>query len=257
MKKTSIFLLTILAVTMLTSCIGDDDPPVNKFTFPTLINNRVINGDEVYFSQTNANVELNYTDMTIQFNANYKDASGQTQNISTPVMTITSMGNSSICKFGPSEAGIEGFIDVGSRMMWYHFTDGDHAVFTCNQPLYCYNTTTVTNPDNGNEYKNELSEYQFIIDEKGETCDMWISYFTPNIVGTIMAEKIKYTGLTVTPTTTGYTITASKTESNMNGYYTITDAEFMLNDQGLLLDGSFKCSDLDFKVSGRLYPSFQ
>ena len=67
MKKSLIYIFAVLAAVMFTSC-SDNDEPVNKQTVSMTINNRAIDGDQVVFSQANAKVEMNYTDMEIQIN---------------------------------------------------------------------------------------------------------------------------------------------------------------------------------------------
>ena len=52
----------------------------------------------------------------------------------------------------------------------------------------------------------------------------------------------------------GYTITADEAESSYRGFYTITDLDIELDTQGLIIGGSFKCSDLDFTLDGRMFP---
>lgn len=249
---------------MLTAC-GDSDDPVNIQTFGMLTSNRALSGDNVLYSQGSAYVELNYTDMTVQLKSTYKDAAGQAQEISTPALSLNNVSNTAIYKFSQPAANLEGSIDFSTSMMWYKFDDGNATIYTTgllsytsvSPLLYAYATTTVTNPDNSNNISHEKSAYLFTFDAKGESGSLTIINFIPNISGTIQASQIKYDGLSVTPTATGYNITASKAESGTTGYYTITDLEFKLDNQCRMIDGSFKCNDLDFTIAGYLFPSSQ
>ena len=260
MKKLSLLLLSLLAVVMFTAC-GNDDEPVNKQNVTMVINNRAIDGDNVVFSQGSANVELNYTDMFIKFTADYKDANGQSHSLTTPDMKMTAV-SSTVYTFNniasSTYTGIDalaGYIDLASGMMWFSFDDGTSHVVTTTQLLYAYTTTSITNPETGNHYSHEQSAYLFALDTRGETCVMKISNFAPNVVGSVQASEIQYDGLTVTPTTTGYVITADEVESSYKGFYNITDVNFILDSQGQVISGSFKCNNLDFAITGKAFPN--
>lgn len=260
MKKLSILFFSMLAVMLFTACTDNDDP-VNKQTFTSTINTRAIDGTDVVFSQGTAKAEVNFTDMTMQFTSNYKDTDGQSRSLTTPTMKMTSY-NGTVYHFDGSNSqtmgsvdALSGYFDMATGMLWYSFTDNGNTIVTTSHLLYAYSTTTVTNPDNGNHYSHKMSAYLFSLDARGEKCVMRVSNFTPNIAGAIEAEELQYDGLTVTPTATGYTITANQVESSMRGFYTITDLNITLNSQCRVISGSFKCEDLNFTVTGDLFPS--
>ena len=260
MKKLSYLLLSLLAVALLTAC-NDSDEPQRKQSLELPISSRAIEGDNVVFSKGVAKVEIDYTDMIIQFTADYKDANGQSRTITTPVMPLT-MVSSSVYEFvaatqpiGSDVESLGGYIDFATDVMWYSIHTSSMEVVSIYHLRYAYTTTTVTNPDNGNHYDSNLSAYLFDIDANGETCKMGIINFSPNISGTVEAAEIVYQDLTVTPTVTGYTISADEAESSFRGYYTITDLHFDITSQGQIINGSFKCKDLEFKVSGSMFPS--
>lgn len=263
MKKLSFLLLSLLAVTMLTAC-GNDDEPENKQIVTMTINSRAIDGDQVVFSQGTAKVELNYTDMLINFTADYKDADGVSRSITTPDMKMTATGSSSVYEFvssptsqgvgGVSSAGVGGYIDMATGMTWFTINSGSDEVVCTTQLLYAYSTTTMTNPDNGNHGSHQQSAYLFALDARGETCIMKVSNFVASLNnGAVDAAEVQYDGLTVTPTATGYRITADEVESNYNGFYTLTDVDFTLSSQCMVINGSFKCNGLEYTVSGGLF----
>lgn len=256
MKKLSFFLLSLLAVTLFTSC-NKEDETVSKQSYTSTINCRAIDGENVVFSQNTAKVELNYTDLTIQFTVDYRDASGAIHNLTTPAMKMTQKSGM-IYSFnhagGAQQAGsLEGYINLSTGLMWYTLNNGDQQIVSTTHLLYSFVPTTVTNPDNGYSYNHQQSEYLFAPDAKGETCVMSISNFIPNIAGTVEVSKIDYSGLKLTPTATGYVITASEVEpTNFHGNYVISDLNITLDSQCRLIDGSFKCKDLEFKIAGNL-----
>lgn len=252
MKKLSFMLLALLAVTLFTAC-GNDDEPVNKQTVSMAINNRAIAGDQVVFSQANATVEMNYTDMTIQITTEYNDATELPHSIATPAMKLTNEGGT-VYSFGKGTSEITGYIDFATGMTWFIINDNFGPVICSSQLLYAYSTTSVTDPDNGNHFSHEHSAYLFILDAKCEKCIMKVSNFIPNIAGSVEAGEIQFNDLTVTPTATGYTITAAEAEAN-NKNYTITDLNINLNDQCQFINGSFKCRDFDFSITGKLFPT--
>ena len=257
MKKLSFLLLSLLAVTMFTAC-GNDDEPVNKQTVSATFNCRAYDGDDVVFSQSTAKVELNYTDMTIQITTDFKDTDGMSHTLTTQEMRMDQRTGSIYSFHEMTDLGSpSGFIDLSTGMMTLTFMpeDGNTGYYCTTHLLYAYVTTYVTNPDNGLNFNHEQSAYLFAPNSKGETCTMKISNFIPNTAGSIEVSELQYDGLTMTPTAYGYIITASEVEpTNFNGNYIITDLNVNLTSQGNVIDGSFKCKDLEFRVTGSLFP---
>ena len=143
---------------------------------------------------------------------------------------------------------------MSTGVIWFHFAHNSTTQVYCSYyPMYAYMTTKISNPDNGFVYNHERSAYMFVLDARGETCEMHISNFAPNVTGTIMQGEISYKNLKVEPTSWGYKITANEAESSVKGNYTITDLNINLNDQGLIIDGSFKCADLEFNLTGKMF----
>ena len=266
MKKLSVLFVSLLVVTVFTACNNNDDSS-NTQTFTMTINSRAIDGDDVVFSQGTGKADLDYTNMLIKFNGDYKDANGLSHTFATPDMKMTGT-NTAVRHFTNVASstytgieGLDGYIDFSTGMMWYTFEVGGVKVVSTSCLLYAYTmlyayvTTTITNPDNGNHSSHDHSAYLFGIDTKGETCTMLISNFIPTIGGSVQANEIQYKNLTMTPTATGYTITAAEAESSYRGFYTITDLNVNLNDQGRVIEGSFKCNGLEFTISGKMFPN--
>jgi len=254
MKKLSVLILSLLAITLFTSC-SDNDEPVNKQTVSSTINSRAISGEDVIFSQGTAKVEINFTDMTIQFAYDYKGIDEMTHTLTTPVMKLT-MKSGSIYSFKSSDAkGPQGNIDLATGMMSFSFTlDGDANVYSTTHLLYAYTNTKITNPDNGFTYDHNQSAYLFALDASGESCVMKISNFSPNTAGAVEAAEIQYNGLNVTPTTQGYIITAPEVSPvGYTGFYIITDLNVILDSQCNTIGGTFKCNDLEFNITGNMF----
>ena len=253
MKKLSFILLALLTVTLFTAC-GNDDEPVNKQTVSMTVNNRAINGDQVVFSQANATVEIIYTDMEIQFSTEYKDISEQSHSITTPTMALTNVGGT-VYSFVQGSGEITGYIDFATGMTWFIINDNASPVICTSQLLYAYSATEMTNPDpeNGYHVSHRQSAYLFALDSRGETCVLRISNFISNMNGAVDAPEVQYNGLSVTPTVTGYKITADEAESNYTGFYKLTDVDFTLDNQCMVINGTFKCNGLVYQVSGGLF----
>ena len=264
MKKLSFLLLSLLAVTMFSACNDNNDEPVNKQTIAASFNCRAYDGNEVVFSQNTGKVELNYTDMTIQITANYKDTDGTSHALTTGVMGLEHRSGYLYSFHELTDLGSpSGYIDLSTGMMWLTFTPElgstayyctSHLVYN-NTIAYYYSTTYITNPDNGFNYNHEKSAYLFVPNAKGETCTMVIFNFIPNTAGSIEVSEIQYDGLQMTVTPDGYTITASEVEpTNYKGTYIITDLNITLTHQARNINGTFECNDLEFKVMGNLVP---
>ena len=252
MKKLSFMLLALLAVTLFTSC-NKEDEQTNKYTYATYINNRAIDGDEVVFSQGTIKVELDIINNLLVFNSDYKDVNGKSHTLVSEEMKLQNVvGN--ICSFNSSSMGLEGFIDKGTGVIWFQYSpDGATQLYSTTDLLYAYTTTSLLNPESNNHGEHQQSAYLFALDATGETCVMKISNFIPNINGAVEASEIQYSGLKLTPTTTGYVITADEAESSYKGFYTITDLNFVVDNQCRNINGSFKCNGLIITVNGSLF----
>lgn len=259
MKKYFYYLFALTAMVMFSSCINGDEPNT-KQSFTSTINCRAIDGDDVIFSQGSAKVEVDYSELFIKFTADYKDAEGMAHSLTTPDMKLYAV-SSSVYTFNNMASStytgidmLQGSIDFATGMMWYSFNvDGSTKVVCTTHLLYAYTNTTITDPESGNHGTHQQSAYLFALDAKGQTCTMKISNFMCNLNSAVDVIEIQYDDLTVTPTTTGYIISAEMVESSNRGSYTLTNVNFNLNDQCQVINGSFKCNDLQFNVDGNLF----
>lgn len=254
MKK-FFYLFALLTLVMFTSC-NDDDDYQSKQTFTAVMNNRAVLNDDVVFSQSNAKIEYNSSDATIQITSQFKDVDGQTYAISTPEIKMGIAGTG-IYSFATgsisgntSITGLQGYIDMNNYMMWYTFvTDKGASVYCTTHLLYSITTTTITNVD-GNTYNHSQSAYLVAIDSKGESGIFRIGNFIADTNGTIQATAIDYNGVKITPTMTGYLVTADEVASNMSGYYKITDLNIIIDNQGQHMSGSFKVGNYTYNING-------
>ena len=267
MKKT-FCLFALLALVMFTSC--NDDEPINKQTINSTFNCRAVDLEEgtVVFSQSTAKIEINYNEMTIQFNTTYKDLDGISQTLNTPVMKLKAVSSGTIYSMVTTYDNynvINGYIDLATGMIWYdlsqyiqdgYFDASPKTVYMTTQLLYAYATTVVTN-EAGASFEHQRSAYLFALDSKGETCTMQISNFIPDTNGAIQATTVEYEGLNVTPTHLGYVITADEVESSYSGFYSIKDVHFTLDAECNVISGTYKVNGHDFTVSGNLFPNAQ
>ena len=256
-------MLSLLAVTMLTAC-GNNDEPVNKRTYSVAINNRIVDGDNVVFSQNASSIEIDFTDMTIQISSGYKDADGTSHTLITPAMKLTNTGgliyhfnsSSSTTPIAGIDGTIDGYIDLSTITALYSFTTSDNdMVYSATQLIYSYVHTTITNPENNNNKIIDFSQYKFIINATGDKCTMLTTNFAPNLNGSIQATQVYWEDLKLEPTATGYIVTASVAASSMKGYYDITDLHITLDNHGHALNGEFKCGGLNFNLAGDMFPA--
>ena len=251
MKKYFYYLCALAALVMFTSCLNESDEPERKMSLTlSSVNCQAINGNDVAFLQGTSKVEMDFAQNLINFTFDYKDAEGKSHSLATPVMKMSSV-NSTACQF--SSESLNGYIDLPNLIMWFTFNDGSTRMVCTSELLYAYTNTTITNPDNGNHGTNPQSAYAFTLASNGQTCALTIYNFVSNLNGAIDVTKVDFEDLTVTQTVTGYTIAANEVASAYNGYYTLTDVNFDLNDQGKVINGSFKCKGLDFAVTGNMF----
>ena len=256
MKKLSFLFFSLLAVTLFTSCLNNDEP-VNKRSLQDVMNTRAVDGDKVVFSQNNVTIELDNTNQTIKFTTSYKDADGVSQSLTTPEMKLNFVTGAIYSFSTPvgSPISLNGYVDLATIMVWYTFAiDGSEHIYSTTHFIFSYANITVTNPENSNSKKFDNSQCAFKIDATGEKCTMIITEFAPTVSGAIM-DKLIWEGLKLTPTATGYVITAETAESTMKGYYTLTDLNITISDQGQYIDGTFKCNDHIVRIAGLLFPT--
>ena len=258
MRKLSFLIVSLLTIALFSSC--NNDEPENKMTSYVTLNSRAIEGDNIVFSQGNGKVDVDNSNMMIKFTADFKDANGMSRTITTPEMKMKKVSYSlygfdaSAQPMGSGFESLGGYVDFYTGVMWYTLSSSTMKVVSSTSLQYAYTTTTIINPDNDNHIDHKQSFYEFALNANGRSCTMGIYNFIPNISGSIEAPLIEYKDLTMTPTATGYTITADEVESSYKGFYTITDLQFDITNQGQVLNGSFKCKDLEFKVTGALFP---
>ena len=257
MKKLSFLLIALLAVTLFTSCNKDDDN-VNKQTFGDTLYSRTIDGNNVGFSQSAVKVELDLNNRLVSITWEYKDSHQQSRIMSAYNMKLQ-LSSGNVYKFNDATATaigfeqLEGYFDFDTYMISFKYMVDGKQVYSTTNLAYVYVQTEILNPENNNQGEHEKSAYVFIPDATGETCEMRIFNFTPNVSGTVEAAEIQYKNLKLTPTTTGYVITADEAESSYKGFYTITDLHIILDDQCRTLAGTFECNDLVFTIQGRTF----
>lgn len=256
MKKLSFLFFSLLAVTVFTSCLNNEEP-IDERTLQDVMSTRAIDGDKVVFSQNNVAIKINMTNQTIKFTTYYKNADGVNQSLTTPDMALTPVIGTIYSFSTPvgDAISMNGQVDLSTIMVWYTFTVNDsEQAYGNTHFIFSYADITVTNPDNGNHRDFVNSQCAFRIDSSGEKCTMIITEFAPTLNGGVM-NMLTWEGLKMTPTTTGYLITANTAESTMKGSYTISNLKINISDQGRFIDGSFMCNDLKVTISGNLFPT--
>lgn len=252
MKKYFYLVMMLLTVGSFTSCIDDKNEDDTKLSFNADIYNRAVNGDNVVFSLGNAKVEVNNTQMTMQMTADFKDAGGTTHNVSTTEMKLA-LEKGPVYRFS---GAVNGYIDLSTLMIWYTIDSGDDAmVYSTTQLKYPYLTSTVTSED-GNTYTHTQSGYIFAIDSKGQEAMMEIVNYVPDTGGAIQAAALDFSGLTVTPTATGYKITASEAKCSQSSYYNISDLDISITGNCWNIQGSFKIRNHTYTMSGKLFGDY-
>ena len=264
MKKT-FYLFALLTLVLFSSCNKDDDP-VNKYTLYSNISTRLIDSNDgsIVYSQSKGQIEFDQINMTVKFICAYKDKDGLNQMLTSPELKLVPLkGNAfymSNSSQNSNETSYPGIIDFDSGMMCYNEAnpnDGTAICMTTQLLDYSYTNTIITNPENNNSGNHQQSSYGFTLDSRGETCDLIIQDFSSNLNGVVDAPVLSYKGLTVTPTQTGYKITAAtaSASSSTQSPYTLTDVEFNIYQQCLVFNGTFKCNGLNYNVSGNLFPT--
>lgn len=250
MKRTLIYLFALLAtVTLFTACGGGDEPE-SKQTFTATVNNRAVDGEDFVFSQGSAQIELNYTNMTMHLTTDYKDIHGQSHTLNTGEMKLT---GKSVAVYAFTSMNATGYIDLSTGMLYCVIETGDgYNVYCTTQLVWPYVTTTITGED-GRTYSHEQSGYIIAIDSKGENAVMQITDYVADAGGAVQEAVLQYTGLAVTPTATGYVITADEAECTQTSYYNLSDLKINITGNGMMIDGSFKIKNNTYSMAGNLF----
>ena len=264
MKKT-FYLFALLSLVLFSSCNKDEDP-VSKYTLYSTMSTRLVDSNDgsIVYSQSKGQIEFDQINMTVKFICAYKDKEGQNQMVTSPELKLVPIKGNAYFMRGDGDQNSygtynPGIIDFDSGMMWYNETNNDGStVYMTTQLLgYSYTTTVITNPENDNSSNHQQSAYGFTLDSRGETCDLIIKNFSTTLNGVVDAPELNYKGLTVTPTQTGYKVTAESASASgsTQSTFTLTDVDFNIYQQCLVFNGTFKCNGLNYQVSGSLFPT--
>ena len=254
MKK-CIYLFALIAIISMASCSDSED--INRNTYTASIYNRAVDDNDVVFSQNVVQFQINSTESSIQISSEFKDMYGSSSMLNTPEMKLSAVA-ANVYSFASNSitgstdiTNFEGRIDLNTGMIWYSFkVNGSTTVYCTTHPIIFPYCSTLITDENGQSYTNEKSAYLFAIDSKGENGIMEITNFVSSTNGSVSVSVIDYSGITVTPTTTGYTLTADEAKSNVSEHYTITDLNITIDRQGQHMSGTFKCNDNNYIVNG-------
>jgi len=261
MKK-FFYLFAFVALMGLSAC-DDSDDPVSTISYTVDTNNRALSQEnpmtDPRFSQTTTEITLDMNNYTIALTGSVVlTEGGETVHFTTPTVKL-SYNYSGYYVFMSNETnntrvtGVNGYLDYSTGMLWYYYEiDGLYWVYASSHLLYATTTTTITS-ETGSPYTHSWSAYCFVLDSSGKTCQLQISNLVTSSTGTVTSSVVKFNGLTVVPTRTGYTITADELTSTEDGSYKLKNVKFEITDQGLTLAGSFAIDEHNFAVSGKAF----
>ncbi len=266
--KTTNVLIMLLAVFLFTACNSKGDEPDKKQTIDLTFNTLVVGhtAEDVVFTQSNGQAEIDYTNMTIQFNCNFKDLDGQMTAFISQKYSLEHYKETVyyMVKEASSPYGVvirPGLIDISTGMIWYqeNNVEQQYGILIMTQYVCPYLTTTVTD-ENGRTYSHTKSRYVFAFDSKGEKGVMEVTDFIPETGGAIQAAVLDYEGLTVEPLLSmythdiGYRITADHATCRQSDYYDLTDLKINITQKGLHIKGSYKIKDKTYSMEGSVFP---
>lgn len=245
------FIFALLTIITFTSCLNDKDDKVNTMTFTLTANNRAVEGEKVVFSQGTLQGEINYNDMTMQMSGNYKDIDGSSRTMNSGLMKVAPVTRS-IYRFTGS--AVSGIYDTETGMIRYITNvDGNYNLTSTSDFDMRHLTSTVTNETDGKTYSHMYSAYVFLFGANGEKVTMLIYNFVPDTGGSIQASMIEYKDLKVTPTTSGYLITADHAACTQRDFYNLTDLSIAITDDCTMVNGSFKINNFTYEMSGHIF----
>jgi len=267
MKRHLILSLALVALMGLASC--SDDNSTNTYSYTVATNNRALTATNVdatpYFSQTSTSIELDLTNYTIVVNTSalFNDE-GDGISFATPTMTLTydnSMASGTYAfkssSVNTSVSQLQGMIDLTTGTLYMSYqVDGEYQVYATSQLLYTYCNTTIS-AESASPYSHIQSSYCFLLDESGKTCTMQISNFIGSNSGVVLSSTLNFPSLTLTPTSTGYKVTAveAKSSSSGDGAYKLEDVNVVIDRQGRTVMGSFTYDDRSFVFKGSMLDS--
>lgn len=263
MKKTFIYLFSMLALMTFSACGHDDEPdqPDEIQSTELLYFSKTVRGNTITFLQNNGTIELNYTQGTIQLTCDYNDYKGQRHTMSTPKMKVILVSDhtyafsdkESINTFDGSYPN--GMINLDTGVVWFSFTNEYEQTIVTTYLNFPAPTSTITSLEDNRSYQHTGSSYLFAPqDAQGKTCVMQINNFIANLSGVVEDDLIQFQGLPMTPTTDGYTITADRAEATYGGHYTITDVNLIISSQCKAINGSFKYNGYKISIAGSMFP---
>lgn len=256
-----IFALLVMVAAM-TAC--DDDDPVNKTEFGVMMNTRSVDLSEtpeaVTFSQKEGAFKIDFTNQTIEVSIPVKLNDDEEITVEPGLLDMTNLSfqytfaKANFIASGHDVNGFSGRIDMNTGNVYIEMTvDGIYRVTTTNYPCY-YNATTAIQPFEGSEgaYTHKQSSYGFKLNENGTGCILSIVNFFPRENAT-NGINVNYENLPMQVTGNGYKMQADSLTTAYGSGLTLTDVEFTISNNGQILNGTFKCGDHGFTVSGAMF----
>ncbi len=260
------FLTAIVSLTLLVLASSCSNDPDNSYSYSSDTYNRSTSnssGSESLMSKATVDYTFHTGDNTLDITTSSTPYAGDARVSFTAKVNVTynqtggfyTFGTSTVTATGATVTGLSGRFDLYTGTLYMTYTvDGTYTVTSASCLTYPYAQTSMTDTAHSTSpWVQNQAVYNFDVNTTKNTATISIYYLT-NAQNSSSYLTLQYSGAQVTPTRTGYVITADtlKAISDYKVYY-LRNAKFTIDNNWHSLNGTFQLDNQQATVKGGLF----
>lgn len=259
------FLTAIVSLTLLVLASSCSNDPDNSYSYSSDTYNRSTSnssGSESLMSKATVDYTFHTGDNTLDITTSSTPYAGDARVSFTAKVNVTynqtggfyTFGTSTVTATGATVTGLSGRFDLYTGTLYMTYTvDGTYTVTSASCLTYPYAQTSMTDTAHSTSpWVQNQAVYNFDVNTTKNTATISIYYLT-NAQNSSSYLTLQYSGAKVTPSATGYVITADSL-SAVSGYtaYHLRKAQFNISSDWQSFNGSFQLNDRMVTAHGSL-----
>lgn len=256
------FFTLIAAATLMlgmTSCLNSNDDNNNVQNLLATMYNRVVGADDsVVYSSSTYNIAIDYASGSITISPTIV-VGGSNITFTSPEMKLNYNNTDNYYAFssgaftsstGVTVQNLTGQFDLSNGTLYVSYFINGYRVYATVGLYYSLSTTTSYDLTNqGGLYSTTKSTYAFTIDNPTMTTSLTITNFGLTNDIAARGQLMTISGIKITPTAAGYTLSADSVTGKLNNYeyetYTFTNVRGSITDGGTSLTLTCDCKVTD------------
>lgn len=259
------FLTAIVSLTLLVLASSCSNDPDNSYSYSSDTYNRSTSnssGSESLMSKATVDYTFHTGDNTLDITTSSTPYAGDARVSFTAKVNVTynqtggfyTFGTSTVTATGATVTGLSGRFDLYTGTLYMTYTvDGTYTVKSTSSLAYPYTETQmIDTAHTTSAWTQNQAVYLFDVNTSTNKANISIYYIQTEKDG--QNHVLQYSGAQVTPTRTGYVITADtlKAISDYKVYY-LRNAKFTIDNNWHSLNGTFQLDKQQANVKGGLF----